>query len=109
MRSSLGIVGLVVALATACGASGTAGAGGGAATSVATNQAAALLASKLGIPGPLVDLALEKARSLLGGGADKAAAAQAGVDVAAAQAQAQGSPLAEEQKSGLLEGLKNLL
>ena len=112
MRSSSWTTGcLVIALglASACGASGKSGLGGSTVAAAAQSQATAALAQKLGISPALVDLALEKAKSLLGGGTDKTLAAQAGVDAAAAQAEAQGKPLVEEQKTGLLEGLKGLL
>ena len=95
-------------LATACGSSGGA-ASGGSTTSALASEATAMLASKLGISKALVDLGLSKAKSMFSGGADKATSAKAGVDAAAAQAEADGKPLVEEQKSGLLDGLKNLL
>lgn len=104
---------IALGLASACGAAGGSSAGGSTMQAAATNQATAALAQKLGISPALVELALAKARSLLSGGAspaaDKGSAALAGVEAAAAQAQADGKPLAEEQKSGLLDGLKNLL
>lgn len=95
-------------VAAGCGSSGGAAAGGSTASSVAS-QATAALASKLGISKTLVDLALEKAKSMLSSGADKATAAQAGVDAAASQAEADGKAFTEDQKSGLLEGLKGML
>jgi len=99
----------VLALAAACGSSGGSSAGGSTMSSMATNQATAALASKLGIPAPLVDMALSRAQSMFSGGSSKTNAAQAGVEAAAAQAESQGKPLLAEQKSGLLEGLTNLI
>lgn len=99
---------VVLGLAAACGSSGGAAAGGSTAGALAS-EATAALASKLGIGKTLVDLALSKAKSMFSGGADKATAAQAGVDAAVAQAEADGKPLVEEQKAGLLDGIKSLL
>jgi hypothetical protein len=113
MLRTIRIAAMAIALA-ACG--GGAKSGEGAATPAAgmTGEAgAAALAAQLGIPEAYVATALTAAQSALGMGeqtADsKAAAAQAGVDKAAAQAESEGKPLAEEQKTGLLEGLKGLL
>jgi len=107
------VVSIVLGLA-ACGSS--TGAGPGAATtpaSVATQSATAALASRLGISPALVETALSAAKGALGSGAQnaeqKTAAAHVGVNTAANQAQAAGTPLVAEQKSGLLEGLKNML
>ena len=82
-------------------------------SSMGTGQASSALAAKLGIPPVLVEKALSTARSMLTGGAtasgDKTSAAQAGVNAAAAQAESEGKPLVDEQKRGLLEGIKNML
>ena len=103
-----GVLGLA-----ACGSSSGAAAGGSTASSMAAGQASSALAAKLGIPPFLVEKALSTAKSMLAGGSagagDKARAAQAGVDAAAAQAESEGKPLVAEQKSGLLEGMKNML
>jgi hypothetical protein len=110
----------------ACGTSSTAGGGGGTTpatttTAPATSAAdpaqagAVALGAQLGISETVVTAGLGAARAALGTSeapktdAEKAAAAQAGVDKAAVQAEAEGKPLAEEQKTGLLEGLKSLL
>ena len=112
---------VVVAVGVAgCGASGGGSSASGGGTTMAAaggaggaQAAAGALASQLGIPENYVSTALNAAQGALGTGpktADtKAAAAQTGVDKAAAQAQSDGKPLTEPQKSGLLDGLKNLL
>jgi len=107
----IGFLGLSLAAASACG--------GGSATSAATGMpmgagAVAPLAAKLGIPESYVAMALQGAQGALGGVTSatpdqKAAAAQAGVDKATAQAQTDGKPLTAEQQTGLLDGIKGML
>jgi len=116
----IGFLGISLA---ACASSGGAGAGGSSAMGGASSQAAvSALASKLGISEGYVSTALSAAQAALGGGGaaaatavapptaeQKAAAAQTGVDKAATQAQTDGKPLTDDQKTGLLEGLKGML
>ena len=103
---------LVLGLA-ACGSSAGSLPGSATPASMAVDGAVAALASKLGISPDLVAAGLAAAKAALGGTKhtleDKALAAQVGVDHAATKAEASGKALADEQKSGLLEGLKNML
>jgi len=112
MRNCLLIV--ILALAAAgCATSGGAGGGQSTMSGDASKGAATAIAAKLGISESYVTTALEAAQSALGGGQktadDKATAAQAGVDKAAAQAQTDGKPLTDDQKTGLLDSIKGLL
>jgi hypothetical protein len=115
----IGFLGISLA---ACASSGSAGSGNTAMGAASSQGAAAALASKLGINESYVTTALSAAQAALGGGGaagataaaaptpdQKAAAAQAGVDKASAQAQTDGKPLTDDQKTGLLDGLKGLL
>jgi hypothetical protein len=107
--SKASVLCLVLGLA-ACGSSAGSAAGGATTpTAIATNSATTALASKLGLSPALVEKALAAAKSALGTVNNKQAAAQVGVDTAAADAEAAGKPLVAEQKSGLLEGLKSLV
>ena len=114
MIRALHIVVIGLAL-SACGAkSGEGSSTTPAAGMTGASAPAAALAAQLGINEAYVTAAWNAAQSALGTSPEKtpeakAQAAQAGVDSAATQAQADGKPLAEEQKSGLLEGLKGLL
>lgn len=98
---------------TACGSSSAGIPSASTPSSMASGGASAALASKLGLSPDLVEKALSAAKSALGGSqqsaAEKTAAAQLGVNTAANEAEASGQPLAAAQKSGLLEGLKNML
>lgn len=93
-----------------------AGSATGTATSMATDASKAAvtaLAAKVGVGENYVTMALDAAKGLLGSGTPtaeaKAAAAQQGVDKAAAQAQTDGKAFTDEQKNGLIEGLKGML
>lgn len=113
MIRALHIIVIGLALA-ACGAKSGEGTTTPAAGMTGGSAPAAALAAQLGINETYVTAAMNAAQSALGSAPEKtpeakAQAAQAGVDSAAAQAQADGKPLAEEQKTGLLEGLKGLL
>ena len=116
----LGTFVLATALVAGCASSGGSGGRSTAAnlaSSVAgsdvTKAALAALAAKVGIGENYVSLAFSAAQGLLGSGTktaeQKAAAAQGGVDKAAAQAASDGKAFSDDQKSGLLEGLKGLL
>ena len=70
---------------------------------------AAALASKLNINQSYVELAASTAQSLMAKGSDEPSAINQGVDEAAAKASADGKPLSTDQRSGLLDGLKNLI
>jgi hypothetical protein len=120
IAQSLGTLALSMVLIAGCATSGKSSAGstaanlaGSVAGSDVTKAAVAALASKVGIGENYVALALNAAQGLLGSGQktaeEKATAAQGGVDQAAAQAASDGKAFTEEQKSGLLEGLKGLL
>lgn len=109
---------LALALSLSACAASSKGAGTGPTTSSAStggNPAAATLATTLGIDEKYVSVALGAAQAALGGNAatatpeQKSTAAQTGVDTAAAQAAADGKPIADQQKNALLEGLKGLL
>lgn len=115
----IGFLGISLA---ACASSGGAGAGSSAMGAASSQGAVSALASKLGISESYVTTALSAAQAALGGGGaagataaaaptadQKASAAQAGVDKAATQAQTDGKPLTDDQKTGLLEGLKGML
>jgi hypothetical protein len=75
----------------------------------AVSAGAGALASKVGVDAKYVDMALSAAKSALGSGATTTQAAQQGVDKAAAQAQADGKPMSDTQKSSLVTGLADLL
>jgi hypothetical protein len=117
MKRPMRILSLVLATAlAACGSSSTAGSGATttAGTAATADPASAAIAAQLGVSENVVAAGLAAARAALGTGgektdADKTAAAQVGVEKASAQAEAEGKPLAEEQKTTLLEGLKSLL
>jgi hypothetical protein len=107
------LIAFVLSTAT-FGCATTGGASTGAA--VGTEEGKALigaLASKLGINQSYVSTALSTAQGQLGGGPKtaeaKSSAAQQGVDKVAAQAQTDGKALTDEQKTGLLDGIKELL
>jgi hypothetical protein len=109
---SLALSFALVLSAAACGSSSKAGAGQ--TTTSAANAGVTALAAKIGVSESVVSGALDAAKKALGAGenktdAEKAAAAQAGVDKAQADATAAGKPLTDDQKSGLLEGLKGML
>jgi type IV pilus biogenesis protein CpaD/CtpE len=98
----------------ACATSGTGGTG----TTPASgeNPVVAAIAGKLGIDPKYVGMALSAAQGALNGGGGQAAApevrdtaAKQGVNQAAAAAQADGKPLSDDQKSGLLDSVKGLL
>jgi phage protein D len=75
----------------------------------AMSAGAGALASKVGVDQKYVDLGLSAAKSALGSGASSTQAAQQGADKAAAQAQADGKPMSDTQKSSLATGLTDLL
>jgi len=108
---------IVLGLALAAAACATSGTGTTPSAGEATNPAAAAIAAKLGVSEKYVGIAMSAAQSALGGAqgaatatADaKEAAAKEGVDKAASQAQADGAPLNDDQKSGLLDSLKGVL
>ncbi|HEX2570749.1 MAG TPA: hypothetical protein VH877_14425 [Polyangia bacterium] len=116
----LGTLTLCALLAAGCASSGKSSGGstaanlaGAVAGSDTAKAAIAALAAKIGVSENYVSLALTAAQGLLGSGKktaeEKATAAQGGVDKAAAQAASDGKAFTEEQKTGLFEGLKNLL
>ena len=131
MNKLLKTLGAVVLFSVALATTGCAGNKN--AASSATGAAASpveMLAAKVGIPAPLVTMALQAAQGLLAQKAqpaatvagappsgvaptitadDKAAAAQHGVEAAASHAQSQGKPISDAKKFELLEGLKGLL
>jgi hypothetical protein len=86
---------------------------GGSTTGGAQSGAVAAAAAQLGVNEKYVTMAVDAAQSAFGTGPktadDKATAAQAGVDKAAAQAQTDGTPLTADQKTGLVDTIKNLL
>lgn len=88
-------------------------AGGPAAGAGAQAGAATAVAAKLGVDEKYVTMAVDAAQSAFGTSQktadDKASAAQAGVDKAAAQAQTDGKPLTDDQKTGLVDAVKGLL
>lgn len=91
----------------------TAATGQGVATPVADGAVASSLASKLGVDEKYVSLALYTAKESFRGAiqtpVQRVAAAKSGVDQASVQAQADGKPLATEQKQGLFEGVRDAL
>lgn len=111
-------IALSVLFATGCATTSAAGtAAAGAASSAATAaapSAISTLASSLGINEGLVQTALTAAQGMFGSSQktadDKTAAAQAGVNAAAAKATENGgTALTDVQKSGLLDGIKGML
>lgn len=109
------VVFFAVALSVvACATSGTGGTG--TKSSSGDNPAVEAIAGNLGIDAKYVGIALSAAQGALNGGGGQAAApevreaaAKQGVDQAAAAAQADGKPLSDDQKSGLLDSVKGLL
>ena len=93
--------------------SGAAGSAGGATTAGAQGGAATAIAAKLGVDEKYVTMAVDAAQSTFGsspkGPDDKATAAQAGVDKAAAQAQTDGKAFTADQQTGLVDAVKGLL
>jgi hypothetical protein len=79
----------------------------------AEKTAVSALASQLGVSGNYVSLAVTTAKSVLGSGEktpeQKAAAAQQGVEKAAAQAKTDGNVITDQQKTTLVDGIKGLL
>ena len=115
MKPTLKII-RTAALALALGAAacaGAAGSGGGATTAGAQGGAATAIAAKLGVDEKYVGMAVDAAQSAFGSSAktadDKGTAAQAGVDKAATQAQTDGKPLTDDQKTGLVDAVKGIL
>ena len=111
MKSLLNTNTLGVWVSLSVAACGGASATGGS-QAAATVSPTAAVAAKLGISETYVTGAVDAAKAALGAGTkpeEKAAAAQVGVDKASAQAQTDGKPLTDEQKTGLVESLKGLL
>src|SRR5215470_15911929 len=103
---------LAVPLAAfACATAGTGGAG--TTPSGEDNPAVTAIAGDLGVDTKYVGMALSAAQGALNGGGGQSAApevrnaaAKQGVDKAAAAAQADGKPLSDAQKRGLMDSVK---
>ena len=131
VKTLCAVVVLPLGLSLALAATGCAGNKNAANSATgSTTSPVAALAAKVGIPEPLVTMALQAAQGLLAQKAqpaatvagappsgvaptitadDKAAAAQQGVETAASHAQSQGKPIPDAKKFELLEGLTGLL
>jgi hypothetical protein len=108
IQTAIVVLALGLALGACAGASQSAGG-----TNTAQSGAATAVAAKLGISDKYVTMAMDAATAAFGASPksadDKATAAQAGVDKAATQAQTDGTPLTDDQKTGLVDAVKGIL
>lgn len=96
-----------------CATTGSGNSGGATVANEAEKTAVNALSSELGVSGTYVSLAVSTAKNMLGSGEktseQKTAAAQQGVEKAAAQAKTDGNAITDQQKTSLVEGIKGLL